>query len=558
MPALLVSIELLTGRYVAASVSAREGAEWPPHPGRVFMAMASACFEMGEVEGEVAALQWLEALPPPRVQASQACERSPVSVYVPVNDKVTASKSLLQSAPGLSRSKQERAFPTSIPEDNNVFLVWDNVSGCEEHLPAIQQICANTIRVGHSSSLVRMAASLEKDWPDVESWIPEGRGATQRMRVVGAGELERLRIACKADLIDQFAELTTTIETKKKSKVKADKQAVAEAKKTFATVFGQPYKASLRPPEPTPPVLGLWQGYRRSGVGETTIPIREGKHFESELLVLCKLEGPVLGLQDTLAITQRLREAAISRCEVQPPPSWLSGHEADGSATADPHAAFLALPYVGGPYADGHLMGAAIALPKNISPQERGVALRGLLLDRNDEAQVVELKLGRLGTWTVRLEPDNAGRRSLQNQTWVGPSRHWASATPVVLDRYPKSSRVERRAAWESEVRQTIALSCERAGLPRPIIIDLDTTSWHTGAPRAYPKSRRGGNGGQAATARLGDGFPTMPARAGKPSRPQIHVFLEFEERVHGPILIGAGRFLGYGMCKPCAPRRTK
>ncbi|MCB9926470.1 MAG: type I-U CRISPR-associated protein Cas5/Cas6 [Planctomycetaceae bacterium] len=547
MTSLTIGIEFITGRCVAADVSDRERAEWPPHPGRMFMALAAACFEMGEEEAEVAALEWLEKLPPPQIFASDGCERSPVAVYVPVNDKVTANKSLLQSAPGLSRSKQERAFPTMIPDNMEVAFVWPDASGAESHIEALQRVCANVIRVGHSSSLVRAWATLDAPAASGSPWHPT-RGVSQiSVRVAGEGEFARLRVACGANRIDSFMTLAEIISSTKGNEQKS-------AKKAFEAEFGQPYKTALRPPEPTPPVLGLWQGYTRES---TEIVVLEGEHFDAELLVLCKLDGPNVSTQDTLALTRRLRDAAMAACELQPPPAWLSGHELDGSATQEPHAAFLALPYVGGPYADGHVMGLAIALPKRIASEDRGRVLRGLLFDENDESRIIELKLGNLGVWTVRLEADNAGRQTLQNVTWVGPNTTWASVTPVVLDRFPKQSRTENRVGWNAEVAETIVLSCERAGLPQPIQVEIDTTSWHRGVPRAVPKTRRlreRADGERAAP--LGDGYPTMPSRVGKPSRPQVHVRMKFDQAVRGPVIIGAGRFLGYGLFKPLRVHR--
>jgi len=539
---LTIGIEFITGRCVAADVSDRERAEWPPHPGRVFMALAAACFEMGEQDAEVAALEWLETLPPPQIIASDGRERTAVAVYVPVNDKVTATKSLLQSAPGLSRSKQERAFPTTIPDDSEVTFIWPDASGAEAHIDALQRVCANVIRVGHSSSLVRAWATLDKPTASDPPWLPT-KGASQiSVRIAGEGEFARLRVACGADRIDSFTALAEIIASTKGNEQK-------NAKKAFEAEFGQPFKTALRPPEPTPPVLGLWQGYTRDAA---TTPVLEGKDFDPELLVLCKLDGPNVSTQDTLALTRRLRDAAMSACEIQPPPAWLSGHEPDGTATQNPHAAFLALPYVGGPYADGHVMGLAIALPKRIAPEDRGRVLRGLLFDENDESRIVDLKLGKLGVWTVRLETDNAGRQTLQNVTWVGPNTTWASVTPVVLDRFPKQSRTEDRIGWNAEVAETIAVSCERVGLPKPVQVEIDTTSWHQGVPRAVQKTRRlRERTDEKGIAPLGDGYPTMPSRVGKPVRPQVHVRLEFEQAIRGPVIIGAGRFLGYGLCKP-------
>lgn len=554
MMSLTIGLDFVTGRSVAAQVADRDAAEWPPHPGRVFMALAAACFEMGEEQAEVAALKWLENLPPPNIYASEAEERSRISVYVPVNDKVKASKSLLQSVPGLSRSKQERSFPTVIPHDPVVLLEWNIAPNVAKHINAISSICAKVIRVGHSSSLVRVWVEAKAIDTNLPCWRPTQVRSELRVRVAGAGEFQRLRVACNADRIEQFAELAGQIETSKGKEKK-------EAKTAFESAFGEPYKSSSRAPEATPPVLGLWQGYARDRAYDESDVIEEGQHFDSQLLILGKLEGRSLGVQDTLALTRRLRDAAMIRCNVQPPPAWLGGHEPDGEATQRPHVAFIALPYVGGPYADGHVMGMALALPKHIPPEERGRLLQPLLVNDEGEPCDVELKLGKLGEWTVQLEERDAPPKSLQNSTWVGPSHAWASVTPVILDRFPKSPRADDRAAWNEEVSATIALSCKHAGLPEPAEIDIDTTSWHEGVPRALKKSRpirnpRSQRDSHPSTTLIGDGFPVMPARSGKPSRPQVHVYLRFKCAVCGPVILGAGRFLGYGLCKPLISRR--
>lgn len=552
----VISLDFLTGRCVAANVANRDEPEWPPHPGRVFMALAAACFERGEDEKEVAALKWLESLPAPLIYASNSTPRSLVKFYVPVNDKLTVNKSLLQSTPGLARSKQERSYPTAIPRDPIVKLVWQNVSNSDEHIGPLSDVCANAIRIGHSSSLVRAWAEVtELDYEQENAkgrhaWHPSNGDSELRTRIVGDGEFERLRGACNAAAIDRFGDLKTTIESTKGAKQK-------EAKKVFEATFGQPFKSSVRPPEPTPPVLGLWQGYSRTDAGDAQ-QAEEGSYFDSELLILAKMEGPNLGAQDALALTRRLRDAAMSHCPETPTPAWLGGHNADRTPTAQPHTAFLALPFVGMDYADGHILGLSLALPREVSPEERGRLLGPLLLNDDGEPQDVELKLGNLGIWTVRLEDRIEPPRSLRNDSWTRPNLKWASVTPVVLDKFPKSTRTDDRRAWEAEVRQIVALSCTRGGLPQPVEIDIDTTSWHVGSPRAFAKQRRlrSRNSADAQT-HLGDGFPPMPSREGKPSRPQVHVYIRFERPVRGPVLLGAGRFLGYGLCKPLAQRRT-
>ena len=554
MPGLTIEIDFLTGKCVAASVSNRDVAEWPPHFGRVFMAMAAACFETGESESEVAALEWLEGLPAPMICASDAEERSAVAVYVPVNDKNTANKSLLQTVPGVTRSKQERSFPTSIPHDSVVRFHWPDAADAENHLAALNAICSNVIRVGHSSSLVRATAFLDSEPPTEGCWVPTRERSAMNSRIVGEGEFQRLRAVCNADRIEKFGALAIQIETGTTAEKKA-------AKAAFEESFGEKYKASLRPPEPTPPVLGLWQGYVRRGT-DSDAAVVDGTYFDSQLIVLAKIDGPNLGIQDTLAVTRQLRNATLAHAVTQPkPPAWLSGHEPDGSPIEGPHMAFVALPYVGSAYADGHLMGMALALPKPefVSPQERGRELGKLLLDDDGEPREIELKLGCLGEWVLRLEDADTPRRSLKNQTWASASKRWASVTPVVLDRFPKKNRTTQRDEWFEEVRATIETSCERAGLPRPIQIDIDTTPWHKGSVRAHAKTRksRGRAGDDATSSVLGDGFPPMPSRPGKPVRPQIHVYLEFETPARGPVLLGAGRFLGYGLCRPIKTREN-
>ena len=89
-----LGIRYLNGWSMAAADGARkEQAEWPPHPDRVFMALAAAWFETGEDCEEGAALRWLETLSPPAIAASEATFRALVTSYVPVNDDGGGKKS---------------------------------------------------------------------------------------------------------------------------------------------------------------------------------------------------------------------------------------------------------------------------------------------------------------------------------------------------------------------------------------------------------------------------------------------------------------------------------
>jgi len=120
----------------------------------------------------------------------------------------------------------------------------------------------------------------------------------------------------------------------------------------------------------------------------------ENSYFERELLIFEVKEGPSLNVERVLGLTRALRNKAMSACPVQPPPEWLSGHAADGSSIKSPNAAFVALPFARSKWADGHIMGAAIAMPKGNSAEERGKCLAPLIVDQNsDELQEIDFQL---------------------------------------------------------------------------------------------------------------------------------------------------------------------
>ncbi len=565
---LKINVSFITGRSVATRVDAREQSEWPPHPGRLYMALVAAHFETdGSIEdkaAECAALECLAGLPAPFIQSVESSERSAVTYYVPVNDAPQPNKAMLQSAPGMPRSRQSRAFPTVIPLSRSghnettadVTFEWRMTSGLSEHLPALERLCRETIRVGHSSSLVMVWTEVGAVHEHGDRWEPSDSAADLTCRIAVAGELNRLKDACRAERIDLFAALKTEIESTRG-------KAQTTAKNRFAEAFGETYKASVRPPEPTPASLGVWQGYRRTqSANGGKQKIHANLYFERDLLVLAKLDGPTLNVERTLGLTHALRAAVIGAYRNAQLPEWLCGHDSDGNPTSSAHAAFLALPFVGYRHADGHLMGMAIALPKGISAAERGRWLSPLLVDQETgEAAESALKLwGQdLPDWTLQLEERPSPPLMLQNETWTKPSTTWASVTPVVLDRFPKASRTDSRSDWHAEVVAIVKQSCTRAGLPEPIDVDIDSTAWHVGVPRAWAKTRRICNRREGPiTGPLGDGFPSLPSKPTRPAKPQVHVWLRFDQCVAGPVLVGAGRFQGYGLFKPIEDRSPK
>lgn len=269
------------------------------------------------------------------------------------------------------------------------------------------------------------------------------------------------------------------------------------------------YQGGRRPP------LSDWANYGRP---EKPVSLSQGHHRE---LIVFRLaaDRPPLPLEATAKLTAVWRAALLAQAD-QPVAEAISGH-APGSTAADPrpsqrpHLALLPLADVGHQFARAHLLGVAAALPTGLSAFERRACLRAL-------GRVGELTLGRLGVW--RLERCDAVERrvALQPETWTRPARIWASVTPVVFGRYPDE-------LFGDEARGLIREACGIAGLPEPSAVVLAPVAWVLGAPPAFR-------------------FPPLPSRPGKSRRAHVHVLLEFDEPVGGPVLVGAGRHAGYGL----------
>jgi CRISPR-associated protein Csb2 len=270
---------------------------------------------------------------------------------------------------------------------------------------------------------------------------------------------------------------------------------------------------------PERPQLGSWQAY-----APPSMPAREeagtaGGGFSAAFWVLRRVSGRPLPLAAAPRAVEALRAAMIAHAE-EPVPELISGHGPDGSPSRRPHVAFVPLADVGHPHADGHLLGLAVIPPAGLTRDERRTCAAAL-------AGIQRLTWGRLGAWDVETGPPGAGsHRGLDTETWTRPARRWASVTPVVFDRYPKR---------EGDAASIIGEACARIGLPRPLDVLVHPVSLHLGVPAAGE-------------------FPPLSA-SGK-RRWHCHVVVTFAEPVPGPVLLGAGRFRGYGFLRPLEAMR--
>ena len=212
-------------------------------------------------------------------------------------------------------------------------------------------------------------------------------------------------------------------------------------------------------------------------------------------------------------------------------PEWVCGHQPDGTPSRLPHLAIVPMAFAGYPNADGRLMGFGLVPPAGHVLLDDGdfcSAIRALLAGERAE---LTLKLGQAGE--LRLTPSfDARAASLRPDRYCGMARRWTTLTPLVLDRHLKDG--DGMAEMEEIVR--------RAGLRATGIAARGVVVHKHAAVEAAPSAAPSGR------APRWTGW-NVPERLR--SRRLVHATIEFEQDVTGPVLLGAGRFCGLGLCLP-------
>lgn len=545
-----LEVELLTGRYIATSFNDRSAPEWPPHPARLFSALVATAHEHEELtQSAREALNWLSQQGAPEIEASEAERRASPAAFVPENATrvvsgwasaeqklddaqrslaeaeqfddpkavksaqkaaVAAEKKLLEAIrkaveddgkgnPEAAREmlperrgKQPRMMPSLAPHKPHVRYLWPNAAPTPELTSTLKDLSRRMARLGHSSSLVacRVLDSVPNATPNIRRWRPTTEGKTT-MRIVDAGQLSRLE--------DAYA-----------------RHQGIEPRALPAVHQAYTIEGDERDTTPQTSVLGEWIVLRE-------VPGENGRRVG-------------LKLQRTEDITRALRGALLSHAE-SPIPEILSGHTANGSSTDRPHVAYIPLADVVSRYASGNVLGVAILLPRNVSSEERRAVLRAIgLWEQSNDHQRPRLTLGRIGALELERVVDSDPRRTLDPAWWMRSAQRWGSVTPVALDKNPGdlySDNPKEAADAARRAEEIVMQSCERMGLPRPRWVEIIRRSLFDGAPAARDYMP----------------FPRKSANPNAHRRVCVHIEMSFDEPVVGPVLIGAGRYFGIGLC---------
>ena len=456
--ALSIVVRLREGRYDAGGLDPRVP-EWPPHPARLFCALVESAVDPADRD----ALRWLEALPAPQVWANADIATGRTKGYVVVN-AVEGNGS--QTWPGRTNGLRQRV--SALPADDTFAIVWPDADPDDPVLARLVRLAGRVPYVGRSTSVAEVSVLAESvaGRPTWTHYVPVPLGTTHAvaLRVPFGGYLGALDAAWDAG-IRAWQVATRTVDYAPPIPTTMDDSAV-----------DGPYSDLL-----------VW------GFQQPTVAI---------------------GGDDLLTVTQSLRRAVTSRVGDQAP-AEVNGHGADGI----PHLAYLGLVDVQHDNADGHLLGAAVAVPAHLAGAARRAVLRGLL-GAGALSSMTTLNAGRGRRLRLVYRPDAPWGARLERWVPRGGSRTWVTVTPLMLDRHLKRS---------SDVTEEIIRSVVNAGFPAPASVEL----------LAGPAVKGG-------IERFRPG--ALPAWAG---RPTVHCRIVFERALRGPVLAGSLRYLGGGLFAP-------
>jgi CRISPR-associated protein Csb2 len=605
---LVLEIELLTGRYVTKQYNDHASAEWPPHPARIFSALTAAHFEDpvddNGVRREREALEWLAMQPAPAIYASGAARRSVLDAFVPANDK-SVDPSISGAVGEAIFAANERAETAALRKVENLnHAAAEPVALTENQREHLTAAIESIERLIDKDRAHRLSAAL-RNLRELASGMLQRRSSRLLIAAVNAigrldGEDEK---TLRKDLERLRRRLQPGKELLKRAVSVLPTAAVRKQARSFPSVYAYDSIVQFIWPDSPKPELrealdGLTGRVTRLGHSSslvrlawtsavrnaTWIPEASGQHtfrwvspnqfadliaayevhrgivnrvlpfapqnyrhidepepvsappksnvFGHDWIVFELLGKKRLPIVRAVDVAVALRGAALTHVG-QSPPEVLSGHGPGRKPTERPHVAYISLPFVGFPYSDGSILGVAAVLPAGLEGRERRQVLQAL-------GRVQKLTLAPGMVFDVRRVSEPSPHLStLDHLTWCEEGTVWGTVTPILLDRFPgdlgsNNTAIAQRA--EEEAQQVISRACERVGLPRPRIVSLAAPCF-TGCAVAEKFRRR-------------------RDRDGLPPRVRVHALIDFGQVIQGPVVLGAGRYIGLGLCRPLIEAR--
>lgn len=529
---LAIEIEFLTGRYAATAHTDRGRAEWPPHPARFFSALVAALHDYGETDqGERNALLWLEQQGAPSLwvdQESRVGRRQIHDVYVPVNDVTLGGDTAIREA---TTKVAEATTPAAMKRTRTALEKIEKAVIAKDPRPSDKALktatallpSRRTRQVRSFPVIVPVSPTVAFVWPEAEPIEHQRSLSRLCSRVTRLGHSSSL-IRC--NVVDREFSPTLVPDTDGDVTLRVfGPGQLKRLEEAFAIHRGTESRV----------LPALHQRYRDITNATVRIACAESV-FSTDWVIFERVGGsrPVSSRSTDLA--RAMRAALLEQHRDKSVPLILSGLS-EGSPAEHPHVAFVPLPFVGHEYADGAIMGCALVLPRQIVSSDRETLFRlvaKLEKDRSDSKGNITLSGGTLPPVTVR-RVDVSAKQSLAPDLWCKASTRFITATPIALDRNPGNLRSNRDGiAYKAvlEAQSTISDSCLRVVGVRPVTVEVSLAPLLPGAQHVSC-------------------FLPWPGRPGRLSRVRVHADIRFASPVQGPLLIGAGRYFGLGLCLP-------
>jgi CRISPR-associated protein Csb2 len=488
------------------------GREWPPSPARLFKALVSSAragwshSNRKAIDNSLRVLEqqgWTEDTKLPEIVAPRAALRPPRQRrFVPNNSKNWPTERKLNPEKGIDL-EPEPMVGWDIEAPSTVWYWWPNVAA--SHVPVIRDVSRRVVSVGKGEDLAVLDASDVEPPADAVRWQPASSGAS--LEVPEAGCLD----VCDAVFARDLNELPLAAAGVRAVTYASDARGADREVPTF--------------------VLGLW---------------RNGKRRSWDARLLRQVVGPVRHLLDEIrsevvdVLTRGQSERPAMEALVR---RVLVGHDERDKPISEPHLAILPLPSVLGPYPDGRVRRIALAdFGADDDPTRRAIIETAQVLLHGREL----VDNGRGTGIVLDTEPDGQWLRAITKR-----SRTWATVTPLVQqakeltgDEWKRLIEARRNADQEpakAAARELHLQKRRRELIERSIRqaiagqgASIESIEVVAGGPLA---------GVHIATQYRANGYLG--------ETPKLHVRVTFDRPIAGPIAIGRGRHVGFGVLWP-------
>ncbi|MBX3246392.1 MAG: type I-U CRISPR-associated protein Cas5/Cas6 [Myxococcales bacterium] len=489
------------------------GREWPPSPARLFKALVSSAragwshSNREAIDDSLRVLErqgWTENTTLPEIFAPRATLRPPRQRrFVPNNSKNWPSERKLNPEKGIDL-EPEPMVGWDIEAPHTVWYWWPSVEA--SHVSVIRDVSRRVVSVGKGEDLAVLDATDAEPPADAVRWQRASSGPS--LEVPEAGCLD----VCDAVFARDINELPLP------------------AAGVRAVTYASDTRADGR--EVTTFVLGLWR--------------QEGKRCSWDARLLRQVVGPVRHLLDEVRteVVDVLARGPSDRPALEAlVRRVLLGHDESDKPTSEPHLAVLPLPSVLGPYPDGRVRRIALAdFGADDDPTRRAIIETAQVLLHGREL----VDNGRGTGIVLDTEPDGQWLRAITKR-----SRTWATVTPLVQQAKELTGNewrrlVEARRNAEQEPAKAAARELHLQKRRRELV--ERSVRQATQSQEVRVESLELASGGTLAGVHVATQYR---ARGYLGETPRLHVRVTFDRPVAGPIAIGRGRHVGFGVLWP-------